>query len=292
LVTPATNQATKPRVWTVFLAYVTAFGAISSLGGVVLIGFVIVQLIRANELSAEPDSKAIEKLVEAAATEPWFVLASAAISAAVLGGIALVAAKLGPTAVHERLRLGRARVGARGPAVAVLTAVAALAAGSAVMSSMQLVLGRRSDVLASFERAARSSGSTLVLTVALLAVTTPIAEELFFRGYAQTRLVARFGRRSGILLATALFALFHLDPMQGTGAFAIGAVLAWTTERTGSIRAALVAHAVNNGLFVAGTHAAPMPTTWVASAGFGLATVVALFGIARLTRPPRAAPAG
>jgi uncharacterized protein len=95
--------------------------------------------------------------------------------------------------------------------------------------------------------------------------------------------VERFGRTSGIAIATALFAVLHLDPMHVAGAFAIGVVLAWTTERTGSVWAAILAHAANNGLYVMSTQTTEPTTTWSGVAVAGLAGAAALAGIALLT---------
>jgi membrane protease YdiL (CAAX protease family) len=272
----------KPRVWTVFAAYALALHVIA-IAGVVIFGVAAARALWSTGPNVDPDTKAMEELIEAVSMEPWVVLASATCSAFVLGGVALGAAKFSPTRLVERLRLGRARGDRRRFAVPPLTALAALGAGAAVTGALELVVGKRSEALASIDNAMRSSGPMLVLTFVIIAVTTPIGEELFFRGYAQTRLVERFGRTSGIAIATALFAVLHLDPMHVAGAFAIGAVLAWTTERTGSVWAAILAHAANNGLYVMSTQTTEPTTTWSGVAVAGLAGAAALAGIALLT---------
>jgi hypothetical protein len=145
----------KPRVWTVFVAYVLIWQAIGT-AGIVLLVIGMVKAIRSTELGFESDPKAIEKLIKTASTEPWIVLASAACSAFVLAGVALGAAKLSPTTVVERLRLGRAHGGPRRFAVPPLTAVAALAAGIAVGGALELLIGKKSDTLIAIENAMRS----------------------------------------------------------------------------------------------------------------------------------------
>jgi membrane protease YdiL (CAAX protease family) len=243
-----------------------------------------VKAVWSSELRIDSDPKALTEYIKSISMEPWVVLPSAACSALVLGGIALGAAWYSPTAVALRLRLGRARGDRRRFAVPPLAALAALGAGASVTGVLELAFGKRSEVLNNLQNAMRSSGATLVLTFVLIAVTTPIAEELFFRGYAQTRLVERFGRKLGIVIATALFALFHLDPMHVAGTFAIGAVLGWVTERTGSVRAAIFAHAMNNGLFVLSSQSTRPGTTSAAVIYTGLVGLVALGWIAILTR--------
>ncbi|MFV2051500.1 CPBP family intramembrane glutamic endopeptidase [Aliiroseovarius sp. YM-037] len=81
------------------------------------------------------------------------------------------------------------------------------------------------------------------------------AEELFFRGYLQSQLAARF--RSPLvwmLIPSALFAAGHYDPvMMGENAlwitawaFAFGMLAADLTARTGSLGAAIGFHFANN----------------------------------------------
>jgi membrane protease YdiL (CAAX protease family) len=273
----------KPRVWTVFAAYFAAFYA-SATASFVILAIAAAYAVPSSRLTTVSDPKAFGELIKVISMTPWVLLASAACSALALGGIALGAARLSPTVLVERMRLGRARGDRRRFAVPPLTAVAALGAGGAAIGTLELVFGNQSEALLGLQKAVRSSGAMLFFTFVIVAVAAPIGEELFFRGYAQTRLVERFGRRVGIVSATALFALLHLDPMHVAGTFAIGAVLAWVTERTGSVRAAIFAHAVNNGLFVLSAQTTHAPTTWAAVIGAGVAGLVALAGIAVLTR--------
>jgi membrane protease YdiL (CAAX protease family) len=273
-----------PRVWTVFVAYAAAWGVMGTAGGVLLVA-ALLNDFRIQDFPDPLDPQALEALMIGVSTKPWFVLASVAISSLSLAGIALVAAKLSPAVFVERLRLRRAHGGKSRFLIAPLAAVAALTAGSAILSVLTLVFGKKSDALVAIESVVHSTGPMFVLTFVLFAVAAPLGEELFFRGYAQTRLVARYGRSVGVLIATGLFALLHFDPMHVAVAYAIGAVLAWTTERTGSIRSAIFAHAANNGLFVLGASSKTEESpTWVSAAGLSLVAVVALAGIAVLTR--------
>jgi membrane protease YdiL (CAAX protease family) len=93
------------------------------------------------------------------------------------------------------------------------------------------------------------------LPVAIVVLFIQIGtEELIFRGYLQSQLAARF--RSPlvwIVLPSLMFALLHLDPVQGsnqwmvvglTGLFAV--LAADLTARTGTLGAALAIHFANN----------------------------------------------
>jgi membrane protease YdiL (CAAX protease family) len=96
----------------------------------------------------------------------------------------------------------------------------------------------------------------LLAAVQLLVVALP--EELFYRGWMQTRwaatapgrgvtvLGARLG--AGFLWTQALFALGHLVVLQPwrLGTFFPGLLFGWLRERTGGIAAPVVVHALSN----------------------------------------------
>jgi membrane protease YdiL (CAAX protease family) len=88
------------------------------------------------------------------------------------------------------------------------------------------------------------------LAILLVGVLPGIAEETFFRGLMQTRLASRLGRWPGILITAFLFGLIHADRVQSPLAFGLGIFLGWTVECLGGIRPSVLAHAVNNALFV------------------------------------------
>jgi membrane protease YdiL (CAAX protease family) len=99
-------------------------------------------------------------------------------------------------------------------------------------------------------------GLPLLALVQLLVVALP--EELFYRGWMQTRwartapgegitvLGARLGR--GFLWTQLLFAAGHLISLQPwrLGTFFPGLLFGWLRERTGSIAAPVVVHALSN----------------------------------------------
>jgi len=103
-------------------------------------------------------------------------------------------------------------------------------------------------------------GLPLLALVQLLVVALP--EEMFYRGFVQTALArgapgrgvtvlgARLG--AGFLLTQLLFALGHLVVLQPwrLGTFFPGLLFGWLRERTGSVAAPVVLHALSN-LFIA-----------------------------------------
>ncbi len=98
----------------------------------------------------------------------------------------------------------------------------------------------------------------VVVLVLVVAVGTPIVEELYFRGFLLRALGKRWGLPVGVVASSAIFGLFHF---QGEGLADLwimgmltlyGYVLAILTVRArGRLGAAIVAHAINNGVAVA-----------------------------------------
>ena len=50
-------------------------------------------------------------------------------------------------------------------------------------------------------------------------------EEIFFRGFLSRGLVGRHGVIGGTLIASLLFGLIHVDPVQASGAFLLGRII-------------------------------------------------------------------
>ena len=90
-----------------------------------------------------------------------------------------------------------------------------------------------------------SGGFELLLQFLVLCVMTAIVEELFFRGALQG-LLRPCGSAVAIFGPALLFALLHLDPIQGLTALVCGVFLGWLAERSGSILPGMLLHFVNN----------------------------------------------
>src|SRR5438876_11835505 len=94
-------------------------------------------------------------------------------------------------------------------------------------------------------------GPDLFGAVLVFGVIAGIAEELFFRGYMQTRLTEAWGPARAIVVSAACFGVLHLD-ISGVHmalAFAMGLYLGFVVERTGSVLPAIVCHVVNNVVY-------------------------------------------
>lgn len=92
-----------------------------------------------------------------------------------------------------------------------------------------------------------SGGTDLFLQFLVLCVMPAIVEELFFRGALQG-LLRPCGSEVAIFGPALLFALLHLDPIQGLTALVCGVFLGWLAERSGSILPGMLLHFTNNCL--------------------------------------------
>lgn len=92
-----------------------------------------------------------------------------------------------------------------------------------------------------------SGGIELFVQFLVLCVLPAIAEELFFRGALQG-LLRPCGSAAAIFGPALLFALLHLDPIQGLTALVCGVFLGWLAERSGSILPGILLHFTNNCL--------------------------------------------
>jgi membrane protease YdiL (CAAX protease family) len=130
----------------------------------------------------------------------------------------------------------------------------------------------------------------VLLAVLVVGVLAPVGEELFFRGYMQTRL-RRVWRPGPAVLVTALaFGMIHGELVHGVLAAGIGLYLGVMTERTASVMPAVICHVANNTASV-------LLSAWVGSMpGRGLNAVLlvvmavivagALRRLLRLPPPP------
>jgi membrane protease YdiL (CAAX protease family) len=112
----------------------------------------------------------------------------------------------------------------------------------------------------------------MLITVTLAA---PLGEEVFFRGFALPALRRTLGPFAAMLLSATLFSLLHLDPVGFLGLMEIGILLAALRFWSGSLWAAMIGHAVNNGVaataFLLGWEDPDLPPpAWVLALGVTL----------------------
>ena len=91
-------------------------------------------------------------------------------------------------------------------------------------------------------------GPAVLLTFQAVAFITPISEELFFRGFIFRGLLPKMGPWGAIAASALVFSAFHLSLGGLVPIFITGFLLAWLYWRTGSLWAAIGAHAGQNAL--------------------------------------------
>lgn len=233
-----------PRVWTVALVVGLLLFLMVAGSGLVFGIWMGVELVLQGKDAAQPATA--QALLGEIIRRPSAAIVGILLNVALMSAFALAAAGLSPVPWRERLRLDRP---SHFPFTAlVLAYVAALLLGHASTDVAQLGGWWREDgPLARFGELARASTPLQFGLMTLVgSLGAGVAEELFFRGYVQTRLVERWGRWPGIALTALAFGLVHMDWVHSSFAFLLGLLLGWVKERAGSIRPTVYVHVANN----------------------------------------------
>ncbi len=234
------------RVWTVFAAFGGAMATALAGGVAVLVALALTASYRLDGSFARFSRDDVDHVARSAAGLLGGGLA-ACLSFALF---ALVPASLSPELFEARLRLAwRPRWGAWG----LVTAVGMLGVGRICSGALALAGLEETGSLGQIHRALwRPSPGVALASFAVVAVGAGVGEELFFRGYAQTRMAERWGARASVIVSAALFAAAHLDPIHSLFALFAGLLLGWASARAGTIRVTLVAHVINNVVSLVG----------------------------------------
>ena len=219
-----------PRVWPVFVAYLLAILTI------VLASMAALGALRA----ANPDVAEAELLKSVLG----LIAGGLASSTALVLTVVLVTQPF----EAATLRLVPGRETSADLAAAV---VGTLALGQVLDSVVMLAGYGRSGSMPVIRQALTGiNGGELFAAVVVLGVMAGGAEEVFFRGYMQTRLRLAWRAGPAILATSAAFALLHMEWIHAAMALILGVYLGMVTERTGSALPAVVCHVANNSVFV------------------------------------------
>jgi hypothetical protein len=116
-------------------------------------------------------------------------------------------------------------------------------------------LGQRGSMSAIRQALTGITGGELFAAVVVLGLMAGAAEELFFRGYMQSRLRMAWRAGPAILVTSIAFGLLHMEWIHAAMALVLGLYLGVLTERTGSALPAIVCHVANNSVFTVVTAA-------------------------------------
>ena len=89
-------------------------------------------------------------------------------------------------------------------------------------------------------------GPMVIFSVLALAIWTPLAEEVFFRGFVMRGMINRWGPAPAVVISAAVFAALHFEPALLLPVFVIGLLLGGLYWYTKSIWPCIAVHAVQN----------------------------------------------
>lgn len=200
--------------------------------------------------------------------------------------VALVAGAWSPGGIGKSLRLTRGRLGAGMVLVAVF---AFLCLSQTAVATLDMTGWARGSLLEDMSRSlTEARGFTLAAAVVAIGIGGGLGEEMFFRGWMQTRLRPALGAWPAILATAAAFGVMHFDFAHTPVAFLFGILFGWLTEKAGSILPAIAAHIVNNIVAVLG--AALLPASEAVTRNPGVTALLLLAGVACAILIARRAP--
>lgn len=95
-----------------------------------------------------------------------------------------------------------------------------------------------------------SSALSFVITIIIVALLTPVVEEMFFRGIIHQGLEQRLGFFPGALISATIFALAHLDLSVFVPIFLLGFGFAFLMHQTRSLWPSITGHFIFNAVAV------------------------------------------
>lgn len=88
--------------------------------------------------------------------------------------------------------------------------------------------------------------SILVMASVFAAVFGPVAEEIFFRGFMYPAVKKQWGMAAGILGTSVLFSFLHMHAVGFLPILALGIMLTYLYEKTGTILVPIAVHIIHN----------------------------------------------
>jgi membrane protease YdiL (CAAX protease family) len=179
------------------------------------------------------------------------------------------------------------------PTIALLV-IGTLGVSHALDVAAELAGLRDQSALVELERAlAGASGVGFWLALLGIGLAPAFGEELLCRGLVQRGLEPRLGAAPAVLLSALFFGALHLEPVHSGLAAMLGLYLGTVAVLAGSIRAAILCHAVNNLVAVTLTTRLPellQPGPATALAGLAVAAAALIVAARALRRGPASAP--
>ena len=223
------------KAWHVFATYGAAVAASTA---TTILGIVFLR-------ATDPDA-AYTTLMQGL---PALLVGSLAASSGLLLALLLFVRPLDAT--RFRLRPGWET----GPALAVMTLGVLVLSQTLDSVARLLGLADQGSLVLFRQALERARGPDLFAAVLVLGFGAGIAEEVFFRGYMQSRLREHWPAPVAVLATSLAFAVLHLSVVHAVLALALGLYLGFVTEVSGSTLPSIVCHVVNNVVFTLQTAA-------------------------------------
>ena len=227
-----------PRVWTVFVACAIALAVTVGVQIVAVVAYIAWQAANGADVQKVADNLQTELAT------PAGLMAMASLSQLTILAAALVPGYLSPEPTHTRLGLVRPNLPVLGYPVVAVGTLPPFAIGMGFAYLLSLVIPPDPTAELVYQQMTPEMAVPFVLFIAL---APGIAEELFFRGYVQRRLLQRWSPAWAILVTSALFGGMHVMPHTVVFAFVVGLWLGVVAWKTGSIWPGAVCHAFING---------------------------------------------
>ena len=96
----------------------------------------------------------------------------------------------------------------------------------------------------------KSSGMLLFLTL-FVSMFGPVIEEMFFRGFMYSAIKKHLGFLGAAFLSASIFSILHTNIVGFLPIMALGVLLAYLYEKTGSLVAPMAVHILHNSIIVA-----------------------------------------
>ena len=270
----------RPRIWTLVVSFLVLLGGMYVFGPLLFQGYFLLSSRAVMGGGLLPN---LDQLLAFQATLPGYLFV-AAITGAWTGTVALVAGTLSPLTLTRRLGLGASKLGRAGW---VIVPLGALGLNQAVDAAFTLSgFGRGGVLEGMLQTLAGARGLMLAAAVLIVGALSATCEEMFFRGYVQRRLVARFGPWPGILFAAFLFGLAHWDWHHSLFAFLFGVFVGLAAWAADSLWPAIAAHVVNNTVSVLSlVLGLDIASPWIALVTGAIVAVFAVLWILRHRAP-------
>lgn len=90
----------------------------------------------------------------------------------------------------------------------------------------------------------------LIYSTTMVVILGPVVEEIFFRGFTYNAIKKKWGVRPAMVLTAVVFAGLHANLIGFLPIAALGFLLAYVYEKTGSLIPSITIHILHNGLMV------------------------------------------